>query len=356
MKKIYLFIVILISIFPFISPFNASSADYSVETFSTSLSGGNATSSDYESRFSGIYSQATGNISSSVYDVIIGFLASSSGTVENVSAPVCGNSVVETGETCDDGNTNSGDGCSSTCATETSTGTPGTGGGSGGGGGGSSGTAACTYNWICTEWFPNACPKEEIQTRVCVNKGDCSGTQNIPPQIQTCIPGEINQTGPLFDIFAKIPIKNKIAVPGEKINLNIEMINIGDIETLDVFFKYWITDENNKLILEVQDTRAITEKKEFEIGFNLPENLSPGLYKILVEITYDDGKTALAQDTFQVVKSKKIFYMKIFLYVLAALLIISLITTLIIKSGKKKKKTSALISYKKRVSKAIRKK
>lgn len=28
---------------------------------------------------------------------------------------VCGNSIVETGETCDDGNTVDGDGCSSTC-------------------------------------------------------------------------------------------------------------------------------------------------------------------------------------------------------------------------------------------------
>ena len=33
--------------------------------------------------------------------------------------PVCGNSAVETGETCDDGNTTSGDGCSSACADET---------------------------------------------------------------------------------------------------------------------------------------------------------------------------------------------------------------------------------------------
>ncbi|MFA6451336.1 MAG: SUMF1/EgtB/PvdO family nonheme iron enzyme [bacterium] len=35
------------------------------------------------------------------------------------TAGVCGNETVETGETCDDGNTSGGDGCSSTCATET---------------------------------------------------------------------------------------------------------------------------------------------------------------------------------------------------------------------------------------------
>ncbi len=33
-------------------------------------------------------------------------------------APVCGNSLVEIGETCDDGNTTPGDGCSATCQTE----------------------------------------------------------------------------------------------------------------------------------------------------------------------------------------------------------------------------------------------
>jgi flagellin-like protein len=35
-----------------------------------------------------------------------------------ISGPVCGNHVLESGEQCDDGNTNSGDGCSSTCQDE----------------------------------------------------------------------------------------------------------------------------------------------------------------------------------------------------------------------------------------------
>ncbi|MDP3575529.1 MAG: hypothetical protein Q8S42_33190, partial [Archangium sp.] len=47
---------------------------------------------------------------------------------------VCGNAIVETGEACDDGNTNSGDGCEADCLNETGTG--GGGGGSMGGGGG----------------------------------------------------------------------------------------------------------------------------------------------------------------------------------------------------------------------------
>ena len=47
--------------------------------------------------------------------------ATSSSTVTvstTTTTPVCGNSVLETGEQCDDGNTANGDGCSSTCQTE----------------------------------------------------------------------------------------------------------------------------------------------------------------------------------------------------------------------------------------------
>ena len=38
--------------------------------------------------------------------------------IPGCGAPICGNGVIEVGETCDDGNTNNGDGCSNTCQTE----------------------------------------------------------------------------------------------------------------------------------------------------------------------------------------------------------------------------------------------
>ena len=45
---------------------------------------------------------------------------SSSCQTESSGGSVCGNSTVESGETCDDGNTTGGDGCSSSCQTESS--------------------------------------------------------------------------------------------------------------------------------------------------------------------------------------------------------------------------------------------
>ncbi len=56
---------------------------------------------------------------------------------------VCGNSVVEGGETCDDGNIVSQDGCSSSCSIESSPPNSGPSGGGGSGGGGSSSSPQC---------------------------------------------------------------------------------------------------------------------------------------------------------------------------------------------------------------------
>lgn len=48
-------------------------------------------------------------------------IAGGSGGGDDTHAPTCGNGVVDPGETCDDGNTNNGDGCSSSCTTESTT-------------------------------------------------------------------------------------------------------------------------------------------------------------------------------------------------------------------------------------------
>ena len=66
---------------------------------------------------------------------------------------------------------------------------------SGGGGGG------CSYNWTCTNWFPDECPADGIQERLCVNYGTCTGTSGMPEQTRECtyVHGE-----PLFDIFLTI--------------------------------------------------------------------------------------------------------------------------------------------------------
>ena len=106
------------------------------------------------------------------------------------------------------------------------------------------------------------------------------------------------------------------------------------MEQLDVFFKYTITSENNKFISEIKETRAIEEGDKFRTSIDLPKDLSPGSYKLYVEITYDDGKIAVAQDTFRVLKlsSGEVSY-----YVLITILVALIMITVILIMGKSKK-------------------
>jgi len=177
--------------------------------------------------------------------------------------------------------------------------------GSSGSSGSSASSPSCTYDWICTEWYPYYCPEEEIQNRLCVNKGTCDGILEMPETERTCL-YTIPQ-GPLFDIFAKIPFGKKQVLAGGILEPEISLINVGDIKQLDVFFKYWIVNENNKLIAEVRETRAITEKDKFVLKINLPSDIKLGSYKFFVEIEYDSGKTALASDSFRVVNKIQLF-------------------------------------------------
>ncbi len=211
-----------------------------------------------------------------------------------------------------------------------SPGSPGGGGGSSGGGGG----AACIYDWVCTEWYPQPCSENGIQEKLCVNKGTCNGTLGMPDQTRDCV--YVESTGPLFDLFANVPYAKKWILLGESILAEIELINVGDIQELDVFFKYWIVDENNKLISEKQDTRAIKERDKFDLEFLLPNDLQLGLYKLFVEINYDDGKTALAEDSFKIVEKKPLIFRGLGIALGAVFLILGIVSYMIYRSFRPK--------------------
>ena len=73
---------------------------------------------------------------------------------------VCGNGIVEAGEQCDDGNTQNGDGCSSTCQIQ------------------------CAENWQCTGW--SACNSNNYKSRSCSDLNSCGTTYNKPSTYTKC--------------------------------------------------------------------------------------------------------------------------------------------------------------------------
>ena len=164
--------------------------------------------------------------------------------------------------------------------------------------GSSPSSPSCTYDWNCTNWFPVDCPISETQERICINKGTCTGTIGMPDQIQTCIYDGF--TEPLFDIFLKIPQRYKKICAGNKIKAKINLKNLGKIELLDAFMTYWVINQNNALIAEIKDTRAITDKLKFDIEIQIPQQTPFGDYRLYAQINYAEDKIAIAGESFEI--------------------------------------------------------
>ncbi len=345
MKKILVLLIgILILLVIPLAYSRVVSDDYSVDSYHTGLAAGNSSNLEYSSRFTFTYQQGSSDIESLDYDANIGWFSQPS---------FCGDGTCDDDEDCSSCSSDcacaSGYTCSAgicTAVTPEEPEVPGVGGG-----------AACTYEWVCSDWYPKPCPVNGIQNRVCVNRGTCSGVTGMPSLNRTCTPVIVPTIEPLFDLFAKVPFEYKWINPGDSIKIEIKLINLGNTTALDVFFKYWIVDENNTLITEMQETRAISERDTFKIEMALPPEIELGIYKYYVQITYDIDKVAVAVDSFEVVKSKidKFIWMS-FLMLISFLMIgflIFLIRRWRGKRKKKKKTEKSLRDYKKRVRKAI---
>jgi sporulation protein YlmC with PRC-barrel domain len=205
------------------------------------------------------------------------------GIGEIASSPYCGDGICNNEETCLT--------CPGDCGT-----CPVSPGGSSGGG-----APSCTNDWECTEWFPFECPASETQERICINRGTCTGTRGMPELKRTCI---YEHKEPLFDIFLTLSEKNKQICSGNKVQAKIKLENYGKIELLDAFMTYWIIDENNKLIVELKDTRAVTKEKEFEIELKIPESTIEGTYRLYAQINYLGNQTAVAGETFEILSEE----------------------------------------------------
>ena len=167
---------------------------------------------------------------------------------------------------------------------------------SGGGGGGG---PTCSYDWVCTDWFPSECPASEIQERLCINKGTCNGVSEMPNQTRTCV---YEHKEPLFDIFLTIPELYKKICSGNEVKANISLQNYGRIELLDAFMTYWIVDSENHLISEVKDTRNVADEINFEISMKVPKEVLSGNYRLYAQIVYSGNKTAIAGESFNVIE------------------------------------------------------
>jgi sporulation protein YlmC with PRC-barrel domain len=194
----------------------------------------------------------------------------------------------------------------------------------------SGGSISCDYDWQCTNWFPSICPESGIQERICANKGDCTGTTGMPNQTQNC--KYLGPKEPLFDIYLTLSEENKELCSGNKIKANIKLENYAKVELLDAFMTYWIIDENNKLIAESKDTRAVEKETSFNIELKIPKSTPNGTYRFYAKIVYSGDKTAVSGESFEIISQEKcsLFYSDKFNWEYLIYCIVGLITILLL--------------------------
>ena len=303
-------------------------------------------------------------------------------TGDVVSPPACGNGVIETGEQCDDGNTVSGDGCSSACATEVVT-QPG-----GGAGPGAGGVITPAQNLVITptQFTITLAVNTNIQKIITITNAGTSSTSVAVSQnmfdnssnhvdmilINTTAfvlqPGETKQlpitfvagnntgifTGTiragnvgipvsinvktkllLFDSNIVVLNKDYIVVKGDELKTRVSLIPLGDKERLDVTLDYTIRDYTGKIYLTQKETLLVQDRINFDRNFKTG-NLPIGKYVVGLELKYPGG-VAPSSAHFEVVSRAPITFGTIVLWLTIFILILAIIIIIILIYKKKKK-------------------
>ena len=109
---------------------------------------------------------------------------------------------------------------------------------------------------------------------------------------------------PLFDVVVHIPQQYRSISAGEELLASVELVNVGSEGRVDVYLDYWISDSNNLLIFKKRETVAVETQANFVRTFQIPDDLSPGIYVLHAKMTYFDGKEAESSHSFEIIEKK----------------------------------------------------
>lgn len=90
-------------------------------------------------------------------------------------------------------------------------------------------------------------------------------------------------------------------LPGENVNLQIYMTNIGSMQKFDATVRYLVIDDLGNIITRKEDTIAIQTTSSNNRNIQLPQDIKPGRYILQVIASYD-GKEARSSIDFEVVQ------------------------------------------------------
>jgi len=310
----------------------------------------------------------SGNVIINPHEQIEGFF---SGIPTPTIASVCGNGIIETGETCDDGNTASGDGCSSTCQTESVT-PPGGGGEVGAlitvspltfninlaintnidrtitikNVGGAATTISISQQSLdanvilpVTELTLNAGETKTITvTFVGTSKTGIYTGKIIVGGISILVSLNVKSKLLLFDSNIIVLNKDYLVEQGDRLKTQVTLIPLGEKERMDVTLNYVIKDYKGKTYLTKIETLLIEEKMDFNRNFGTGA-LPLGKYIVGLELVYSNG-VAPSSAHFEVVEKTPIslFGKIVFFLIILIIIILILIIIFLIKRERDKKK------------------
>ena len=285
---------------------------------------------------------------------------------------VCGNGIIETGETCDDGNTVSGDGCSSTCQTEAEEPPE--------GGGGAAGALITvdplTFNINLAintniDRVIKVTNVGSAATTISVSQQDLDANIILTTTELTLNPGETKEFTVTFvgksktGIFTGRIIVGGISIPvslnirsklllfdsniivlnenyqveqGDRLRTQVTLVPLGEKERMDVTLNYVIKDYQGKIYLTKTETLLIEDKIEFNRNFGTGA-LPLGIYIVGLELVYSNG-VAPSSAHFEVIEKTpmSLFGKIVFFLIILIIIILILIIILLIKRERDKKK------------------
>lgn len=104
---------------------------------------------------------------------------------------------------------------------------------------------------------------------------------------------EIKEMKPLFDI--KTSLDKTRVYQGKKINANIEMTNMGDLQKVDVLLYYAIKDFDNSVVFSKEESLAVEKTLNITRSVDIPEDFVPGKYLFYSRVNYSNASASSSQ-------------------------------------------------------------
>lgn len=113
---------------------------------------------------------------------------------------------------------------------------------------------------------------------------------------------EVKQLKPLFDIKVELVRNYSIPVyPGQEVEADIIMYNIGDLKPVDVNLFYSIRNLAGEDIAIKDETLAVNEQQQIRRSLVIPNDIQPGNYLFYGKIIYDNNAQASSSSLIKII-------------------------------------------------------